>query len=502
MKTAIAFLALTFSNGILAQTPPVVLPAKPFQVSPNVADLDLALAGKTLTIDDAVRIAMITNRNYASSVANLQRARARVEQSRVALHPTAGATGQLQYYDKPNVADFGTSSLTILNQFNDIYTANISLPIDISGAIHAGVSQAEFNEVAARIDVNRVRNQLVFDVRNAFYEALRAQGRLVVADDALANTKTSLDDARKRLEAGTGTQFDVLTANRDVANAEQGVIRARGEVTIALGRLKNVIGLDVSTPISITDEGAVQDPAAKDQPASPAVAEDQLHVAKNQVALGTDYEALVSEGLSTRPEVLESDAAITAAERGVIYERRSQLPSLSLGASYVYQPNAAGFTPDKQGVITLGFSIPFFDGGLAKARVHDAEAVVDAAKINRRTAIDQVTLEVQEAYVNLSQAAERVLVANVGLEQARESLRLARLRASVGVSASPQVSPQLELSNSETTLTEAETNRLNAIYDYNQARAALERALGRYSYGEGLGYRSKPDAAVTGQPVR
>ncbi|MGG2329574.1 TolC family protein, partial [Salmonella enterica] len=76
----------------------------------------------------------------------------------------------------------------------------------------------------------------------------------------------------------------------------------------------------------------------------------------------------------------------------------------------------------------------------------------------------------------LVQARERVQVANVGLAQAREAFRLARLRASAGVTATPQASPELELSNAQTTLTQAETNRVTALYDYNIARSQLDRA--------------------------
>ncbi|RYG87114.1 TolC family protein, partial [bacterium] len=107
-------------------------------------------------------------------------------------------------------------------------------------------------------------------------------------------------------------------------------------------------------------------------------------------------------------------------------------------------------------------------------------------------------------YVNLSQARERVRVVNVGVAQAREAFRLARLRAIAGVSASPQVSPQLELSNAQATLTQAESNRVNALYDFNVARSALDRATGRFSYGAigagGIGgYESVPAPSVTGQ---
>jgi len=67
------------------------------------------------------------------------------------------------------------------------------------------------------------------------------------------------------------------------------------------------------------------------------------------------------------------------------------------------------------------------------------------------------------------------------------------------VSAGPQQSPQIELSNAQVSLTQAETNRVNALYDFNVARSALERAVGRYSYGPGGGYSQAPTEKETGK---
>ena len=68
------------------------------------------------------------------------------------------------------------------------------------------------------------------------------------------------------------------------------------------------------------------------------------------------------------------------------------------------------------------------------------------------------------------------------------------------MSAVPQQSPQIELSNAQTALAQAENNRVGALYDYNVARAALDRARGRFSYGrEGGGFAQTPSVKETGK---
>jgi outer membrane protein TolC len=147
-----------------------------------------------------------------------------------------------------------------------------------------------------------------------------------------------------------------------------------------------------------------------------------------------------------------------------------------------------------EGVFTLGFSVPIYDGGLAQARVKEQKADVASAQVSLRQATDQVTLDVQQAYLALTQAQQKVAIANVELAQAQESFRVSRVRYRAGVSAQAGVSPQLELSNAQTSLAQAQQNQVNALYDYNSGRAQLDRALGRYAYtGEGPGLKNKPD---------
>jgi outer membrane protein TolC len=149
-----------------------------------------------------------------------------------------------------------------------------------------------------------------------------------------------------------------------------------------------------------------------------------------------------------------------------------------------------------EGVANLGVTLPIFDGGLARERLREAQGVVAGAEVSRRQATDLVQVDVQQAYILLVQARDRVAVSDVEVAQAQESYRLAIVRYNAGVSQQPGVSPQLEFSNAQNALALAQSNHINALYDYNNARAQLDRAVGRYSFtGAGPGYRSVPPKA-------
>jgi len=113
--------------------------------------------------------------------------------------------------------------------------------------------------------------------------------------------------------------------------------------------------------------------------------------------------------------------------------------------------------------------------------------------------VDQVQVDVQKAYIALVQARSRVAVTNVGVEEAREAFRLAGVRYNAGVSQQTGVSPQIELSNAQNTLAQAQSNQIDALYDFNSARAQVDRAVGRFSFtGAAPGYPAPPPPATYG----
>lgn len=537
---------------------------QPLKVSPRLSSVNGYVQDRAITLQEAVAIALYTNRNFAAAVASLQQAEGRTGQARTALNPTLSTGAEITEFDAPTTANLGAfggatggsttaasgSSFLIVPQFNPVLTTTLGLPLDVSGALRSAISQVQFQEVAARIDVNRVRNDVVYNVKNAFYNVLRSQAQRGVATDSLNNALRRLEDANKNYAAGTAPRFDVISAQRDVANAQQDLINARAQISVNLAALKSTIGLGLQTHLRLSDQNAVEYPpgvlpptvppiGADGRPAGtdanpvnpsltappietpapmPAAPLDPAQVTplptgsrittlavptagtvEDDFDFGPDYEALVQEALKTRPEILESDAQISAAKRGIQYARRSTLPSVNLSVSDTFTPNYAGFTRENVGAATLGVTIPIFDGGLARARVKEAHGVAASVEVNRRQAVDQVQVDVQQAYIALVQARSRVAVSNVGLAQAREAFRLARVRYNAGVSQQVGVSPQLELSNAQTTLAQAQSNQINALYDFNSARAQLDRAVGRYSFTAAApGYPAVPSASIRG----
>jgi outer membrane protein TolC len=535
-------------TGLRAPLPPPALPIpradRPLLVSPGLKDLTERLRTQPLTINDAVAIALATNPSLALAQENLLLAHGRTTETRAAFNPTVGATASFTQLDQGSKVNFNNQSITITNASQGAFGITATLPLDIAGLLRAATSQAQFQEIAARLDINRTRNQIVLDVKTAFYNVLRDEALVIVATQNLQNTLDNLSDAQKRLRAGTVARFDVIRAESDVANAQQQLIQARSNVSLATATLNSIIGINVNTPIQVSREGAGETPPgvpplqitpetfgvpnaapnrgpappapggspapgqgaqANPSPAAPQAGNAQppkVGVAYNPLELGPAYDAVLAEALQTRPEILQGEANIAAAHRGVQLAWRSYLPSLNLSLSGSYQPLIAGFSPrTASGEFVASLSVPIWDGGVGAARVEQAHASVASAETNRRLAVDQVTLEVRQAYLNLLQARDRVAVANAALASAQESFRLARVRYNAGVTSQAGVSPLLELSDAQNALTQAENNVVSALYDFNSGRAQLDKAAGRYSYAANApGYAAPPTPQQVGAP--
>lgn len=488
--------------------PPDMAPA----VSPQVEQLLKGAAGRPLSINEVVSVALLSNRSLVRATENLYRVQGRTAEVRSQLSPTASAS----------VGDiYQTNSLQP--------AANVvgTLPIDISGLLHAATSQAEFQEIATKLEINWVRNQVVGEVKQAFYSVLHGKALVAVATENLQNSLDRLKDANLKYRARAVAYFDVVRAQTDVANARKEVIQARNAVSLATANLSSAMGVDVSTALQVSEAGSVVEPPGVPPPAAapaplarpgaggkpaevpraPALelsAADLTAPAPTQIIadalkLGPEFSPMLKEALAARPEILTEDASIAAAQKGLKLARRSLLPALSVSAGWFTFRNSTGTTRVTEPQARLQLVFPLFDGGLARARKQQAQGEIALAITDKRQVIDRITLEVEQAYLNQQQARDEVAVANQALSEAQQAFDLARTRYAAGVSGKAGISPLLEVSDAQAALTRAETNRVDALYDYNLSRVLLDRALGRYAYAStGPGFTSVPPPSVVG----
>lgn len=333
-----------------------------------------------------------------------------------------------------------------LNQINA--RVSVSQLIDITGIVRTALQVGELEEAQSRLELARVRQELALNVRNGYYNVLRTLAFVRVNEAAVAQSEEQLRVTQAQRAQGIASGFDVLRAQTQRDNNRQALISARNQVAIAKNAFANLLGIDPSTLV---------EPAAPEAPGLPPL----------------DEAALLLQALRQRPESLQADTNILKARKNVRLARRTLEPYVN--ANLIGSLNAtSGVRLEDRAAATLGLTltVPLSDGGATRAAVDVARADERSALVQKDQFVRGIKTEVQQAVIAVRDASERTTVAGQTVIQAREALRLANVRFREGVGT------LLEINDAQTALTQAETNEVNARYDYLSALARLSRATG------------------------
>ncbi|HLJ54679.1 MAG TPA: TolC family protein [Chthonomonadaceae bacterium] len=308
------------------------------------------------------------------------------------------------------------------------------------------VREASLQERAALENLIAVQSDLVFQVKQAFYQYVNNTALVKVNEDNVANRRLQLDLAQARLNSGLGLPSDVVTAQTAFADAATALITARTNQGISRINLALIMGIDPRTPIDAATS------------AEPPVATNNL-------------QSLVDSALKQRPEVLQANSLISAAKYGVSAARTTNAPVFSGNLGFISRGNNI---PPGNDALTIGISLQWspIDGGLTAGRVKEARANVDIAQANLLTAQLNVTSDVSQAYVNLRAAEQRLVTSDTEVFNALEGVRIAQGRFARGIG------QFLDIINAQAALVTAQTNRAEAQFGVDQSRAAMARAIG------------------------
>jgi outer membrane protein TolC len=306
--------------------------------------------------------------------------------------------------------------------------------------------QSILREEIARLQADRARQSVHFDVSEAYFRALEARSSLVIAEQALTSAEAVLGDARNQERRGALTAEDVLRAEVQVAEVRQFLTRARSAVRVTVAGLNRAIGLDVSAPTEVADR-------KEERPVSLTL-EDSLGLA-----------------LANRREIAVVRKGIADAELDVKIAKADYLPTLSIQSAF---SDVSGTAVQNARVLAGGAfaTLDVYTGGKRRGQLHAARARVWSATAQAKQVVDGVAYEVHYAHTAVDDARERVAQARTTVAQARENLRLVDNRYRTG-DAQPT-----DVIDAQTTRTRAEQSLSAALYQYQTAVARLEYAVG------------------------
>lgn len=289
-------------------------------------------------------------------------------------------------------------------------------------------------------------NDVIYQTKDAYYNLLYAFENKRVAEDTVKKFEMFYNQAKAFYEIGMNPKVDVTIAEVNLSNAKLQLIQADNAVNLAVAKLNNVMG------VPFIDKYNVQE-RLKYQP---------VDVTFNQsVEIARD----------ARPELKLAELKVESANQTLKLVKKSYFPTLSIEGQY--QVGGKSWTSNYGYNLGGYLNFPTVNGMLIKNEIQEARYLYDKEIANAKNTQNQIYLEIQNAYLMLEEKKNQMPVAMLGVKQAKENYELSYGRYRVG-----EANPT-ELKDAQINYQQAQLSYYNALYQYNSAKAALEKAIGK-----------------------
>lgn len=407
-----------------------------------------------LNIEEAINKAFATNADVKIAGYDFDAARAELNAARMERGVTISGSHSTRrggYKHDQYIGGIYTKKLGTTH--SNSLTA--SIPVYTGGALSGNVIVKKANYQQALAGKQKAYNDMHYTVTEAYYNCLLTQDLERVAQESVKTLTQHLQHVKDSFEVGVVAKVDVLRSEVELADAEQGLIKAENARKVAMHNLNKIIGLPLDTDLKLTD-------TLKQEPYK------------------YDLEYCLDFAAANRPELEQAKQGFRAAKGGVRAARSGFMPQISVNASkswsnFDVETNTTHGWPgnkDEEWGVGATANWNIFDCGVTLSKVHAAEAKARAAKEKWRDTEDGVMLDVRNLYYGLAESEKRIRTTEMTVAKAQEDYDIAKLRYENGVGTNTDVL------DAQVALTQAKTNYIEACYDYSTGKIALDNAIG------------------------
>ena len=394
-----------------------------------------------------------------------------------ALNPTAGIDARVAEIERAvdcgavgGGGFFGSGDLSDLPfGRKNTWRASLSFSQNLwsGGRNGAQVSLAAAGHETAQLGLTTTRAQLLFEVTQAYYDAVLSEQLVNIAAATLEQAGATLRQVEAGLSAGTQPEFEVLRARVTRDQQQPVLIRQRVNRALAYLRLKRLLDLPPEADLQLAN--ALED---ENLPPSPSFVE-RVSVVENALRSNEAADLSITSGLSlpARVAVDQTRATVRTREASLNLIEAQKMPSVSLNSNYAriaYPENVAAPTFNRSNwTVGVSMSVPLLTGGRQKGDEQVARAELDQSLLQQRQMEELAALDTRSAWAEL--LASRVAWESTAgtVQQANRAYEIADVRYGAGVST------QLELSDARVQRQQAEANRAVAARDLQVARARV-----------------------------
>lgn len=389
-----------------------------------------------LTLNQAVSAALATNPASLAAAQQFAQAQARLGQAQaqrrfqITFNSAVSGSNAAVNQPPPSRETFGTLQNTI------------TVPLPIGRKPSLVIQQTDEQLAAAQAQLRSTRLALAVQVANDYYDLLRKQALLSIAQETLAQAERELSDAQKRNKAGDAAQIDVLQAQVPVANAQASVEKTQNDKAVAMQTLNDVIGRPLDAQVIVAD------------------------TVDEAPALSYTLSEARSKALQNSPDVRAADATSHAAKMALDAAKLFKEPTVELQAIDVRSSDKTSFS--REDSILASITVPLADGGLGKAQVREAEAALNQANEQAKSARRAALIAVSAAYLTAQSARTLVSAAQAAQDVAQITYDKTVKGYQNGLF------PLINVLTAQNVLAQARIATVQATYDAASAHADLE----------------------------
>jgi len=397
----------------------------------------------TLTLDEAVAIALRGNRDILLKSEEVKRAKLKISEAQANLYPSLTFTGVWKdtrdFYPKPDLGQ--TTTQFTLKQY--LYRGGKTINT---------IAQQENKWEVTQALLDKSKLDTILTVQKAFYLFLLTKDISDLNKKILENTLEHLTMVSKRYRKGQVSESEVLRIKESLANVKKAYSASLNQAEVSEALLKNLLFLEET--IKINPVGFF------------------VYQPKEVV-----YDEAFLKAMKNRPEIRQYEAQERADKKAIEIVKADNRPSIYASWDYYSSSTTtATFTSSKAwqdySIIGFTFTWPIFDGWATKSKVEQAIVDLKETQLTQEKVKRDITLELKNAYLSLGDAIAKMRAVESEVLLYEDNFTTAQGQYKKGIASS------LDLHDADLKRQVALFNRNQAIYDYLIARVSFDKSTG------------------------
>ncbi len=413
------------------------------------ADLDLS---QPLTLEQCIQIGLEKSTQMRNARLNLAIQELRVKNARARYFPQIFATGNYDFSDR---VDFGFEPENYDLGLRGQYT------LWDNGQREGSFAQAKTRRNATESRNEEIKQNLIFQITEGYYNVLKRQELVSVSEEILARSRDNTQRTQDFVEAGSLIPADVASAQVREANDRLSLLNNQNSLQIAQATLPQLVGLDPGVLLTVVVDASYP-----------------LYLERGTIErMEMPLEEAIQIALDNRPEFQEIQEQLKEQEWTLTLSRLQRWPRLNADVDYNvnlddYLRERENFSDFRSWSVGASLNFTLFDGGVISNQVKEVKLQLEQTRENASALERSVALDVRQSYLNLKRSEAELDIFKTQVFNAKLSLDVIQGRFEVDKAI------LLELLEAQTDYAQALTNQVNAFYDYKIAQTRLQDAMG------------------------